>query len=308
VLKNPESMQRLLENHQFVLMEGSINEQLRRSGIVELHPRLTNAPLIYDETGRNMLAELYLGYMAVAREAQLPFLMCTPTWRANRERVAEAGVAGGINRDAADFLRELREAQDAWRDSIRIGGLMGCKNDCYKPQEGLSASDAEQFHRWQAGQLQQGGVDFLVAQTLPNVNEAIGIARAMEGTGLPYVVSFVIARDGCVLDGTDLETAIARVDAETTRLPLGFTINCAYPSFLNAARQPPGVFKRLIGYQANASSMDHHELDGADELHRESTAEWGELMLELNRTYGVKILGGCCGTGVEHLRYICREK
>jgi S-methylmethionine-dependent homocysteine/selenocysteine methylase len=301
-------MRRLLENSQFVLMEGSINEQLRRSGAVRLHPRLTNAPLIYEETGRNMLAELYLAYMAVAREAQLPFLMCTPTWRANRERVAEAGVSSDINIDAAAFMRGLRDGQGAWRSNVWIGGLMGCKNDCYKPQEGLSVSEAEQFHRWQAGQLQRGDVDFLVAQTLPNVNEAIGIARAMESTGLPYIVSFVISRDGCVLDGTSLETAIARVEAETAGLPLGFTINCAYPGFLDAANQPPGIFKRLIGYQANASSMDHHELDGADELHQESTAEWGELMLELNRTYGVKILGGCCGTGVEHLRYICRER
>jgi S-methylmethionine-dependent homocysteine/selenocysteine methylase len=301
-------MREVLENNRLVLMEGSINEQLRRSGVVELHPRLTNAPLIYEATGRDMLAGLYLGYMAVARDAQLPFLMCTPTWRANRERVAEAGVPSGINVDAVRFMKDLREAHGGWRSNAWIGGLMGCKNDCYKSQEGLPASDAEQFHRWQAGQLRQGGVDFLVAQTLPNVNEAVGIARAMASTGLPYIVSFVISRDGCVLDGTDLETAINRVDAETPRLPLGFTVNCAYPSFLNAASQPPSIFKRLIGYQANASSLDHHELDGADELHQESTAEWGELMQELNRTYGVKILGGCCGTGVEHLRYICRER
>ena len=30
---------------------------------------------------------------------------------------------------------------------------------------------------------------------------------------------------------------------------------------------------------------------------------YGE-MLALNRRFGVKILGGCCGTGVDHLRYL----
>ncbi|MGD9022118.1 MAG: homocysteine S-methyltransferase family protein, partial [Lysobacterales bacterium] len=170
------------------------------------------------------------------------------------------------------------------------------------------ASEAEHFHRWQAGQLRQGGVDFLVAQTLPNVNEAAGLARAMESTGLPYIVSFVISRDGCVLDGNDMQTAIATVDAATGCKPLGYMVNCAYPSFLCADKQPAAVFERLVGYQANASSLDHHELDGADELQRESTAGWGELMLKLNRDYGVKILGGCCGTGVEHLRYICQRR
>jgi len=55
---------------------------------------------------------------------------------------------------------------------------------------------------------------------------------------------------------------------------------------------------------ANASSLDQCDLDGSEELHQESTSEWGEVMLELNRAHGVKILGGCCGTGTEHLRYI----
>jgi methionine synthase I (cobalamin-dependent) len=30
-------------------------------------------------------------------------------------------------------------------------------------------------------------------------------------------------------------------------------------------------------------------------------------MIALNKKYGVKILGGCCGTNVEHLRYIVRN-
>jgi methionine synthase I (cobalamin-dependent) len=29
-------------------------------------------------------------------------------------------------------------------------------------------------------------------------------------------------------------------------------------------------------------------------------------MLELHRTFGVKVLGGCCGTDAEHLRYLAR--
>ncbi len=81
-------------------------------------------------------------------------------------------------------------------------------------------------------------------------------------------------------------------------------VNCAYPTFLCAAKQPAKLFNRLIGYQANASSLDHCDLDGTDQLKTENVSDWGEVMLELNRSYGVKILGGCCGTGVEHLRYI----
>ena len=230
--------------------------------------------------------------------------MCTPTWRANQERVSETGINPAVNIDAARFLQDIRESQKQGRENIKIGGLIGCKNDCYLPQEALSATQAEQFHTWQIEQLKQGGVDFIIAETLPSINEAIGIAKALENSGLPYFMSFVISRDGRVLDGTELFTAINMIDANTDRQPLGFMVNCAYPSFLQAAAQPRELFKRLVGYLANASSRDHCELDGSESLLMESVSDWGEMMLELNRVYGVKVLGGCCGTNEQHLKYL----
>ena len=285
-------------------MEAAIVEPLRRSSEVELHPLLVNAPLIYEEAGRQALAKLYQNFIDIALEAKTPFLMCTPTWRANRERVAETGINPAVNIDAARFLQGIRESQKQARENIKIGGLIGCKNDCYLPQESLSASQAEQFHTWQIEQLKKGGVDFIIAETLPNINEATGIAKALENSGLPYFMSFVISRDGRVLDGTELFTAINMIDANTDRQPLGFMVNCAYPSFLQAAAQPQELFKRLVGYLANASSRDHCELDGSESLLMESVSDWGEMMLELNRVYGVKVLGGCCGTNEQHLKYL----
>ena len=297
-------MQELLNSNSLVLMEAAIVERLRRSVDIKLHPTLVNAPLIYEKAGRAAMTGLYQQYMDVALATGKPFLMCAPTWRANHARVMASKINSSINMDALNFLQELRDAQKADHENIKIGGLIGCKNDCYKPEEGLSAKEAEQFHAWQAGQLKQGGADFIIAETLPYIEEAIGIARVLESTDLPYFISFVVARDGHLLDGTSLDAAIKIIDAETQRNPLGYMINCAYPSFLCAADQPASVFNRLVGYLANASSLDHCDLDGADELKSESVTEWGDLMLDLNRTHGVKILGGCCGTNKEHLEYL----
>jgi homocysteine S-methyltransferase len=297
-------MKKLLENNSLILMEAAIVESLRRSEHISLHPVLVNAPLIYDQAGRDALRHLYQKYIDIAHQSQKPFLMCTPTWRANRSRVVETKINPSINIDAVHFLQEIRDSQSADRENIKIGGMIGCKNDCYRPEESLSISEAQEFHSWQLEQLKQGGVDFLIAETLPAIEEAIGIAKAMEATGLPYFMSFVISRDGRVLGGTDLCTAINIIDENTRHKPLGFMVNCAYPSFLCAATQSPELFNRLIGYLANASSLDHCDLDGAEELLMESVSEWGELMLDLNRTHGVKVLGGCCGTNEEHLNYL----
>ena len=297
-------MKSFLEKHNLILMEAAIVEQLRRASDIRFHPNLVHAPLIYDDKGKKELQRLYQGYISIAIKAELPFIMCTPTWRANYERVMESQANLNINSDAVHFMKGIRDAQNSGVTTIKIGGLVGCKNDCYKPEEGLSVSESEIFHSWQIDQLAQAGVDFLIAETLPNIEEAIGIAKAIEKTATPYIISFVINRSGCLLDGTSLWEAVTSIDGATRQQPLCYMVNCSYPTFLCAEKQPTNLFSRLIGYQANASSLNHCDLEGSTELETEDVAEWGEAMLMLNRKYGMKILGGCCGTGVTHLRYL----
>jgi homocysteine S-methyltransferase len=293
-----------LDQNDFILTEAAVIESLRRSGKVRLHPRLENALLIYEEVGRRALSGLYENFASIALHAGVPITLCTPTWRANSERLAEADVETDVNGDAVAFLRKLKSRLASPEGRIFIGGLIGCRNDCYRPEEGLSSEEALAFHAWQVGRLAVGGADFLLAATLPALPEAVGIALAMERTGLPYLLSFVIDRGGLILDGTRLSDTFETIDRACTRPPLGYMVNCAYPSFLNPPRQPEAVWSRLIGCQANASSLDHARLDGADTLLSDDLRDWGGRMVELNRRFGVKILGGCCGTGPDHLKYL----
>lgn len=81
-------------------------------------------------------------------------------------------------------------------------------------------------------------------------------------------------------------------------------VNCSYPSFLCAQHQPENLFNRLIGFLANGSSLDHYDLDQSSMLKSESVADWAIAMLELNQKYGIKVLGGCCGTNPKYLKAI----
>lgn len=296
-------MRDLLDNHRFILAEAAVVERLRRNERIELDRSLVHTPLIYSSEGRAELRGVYEEYLGIAEINERPILLCTPTWRANRERVEASNYSPSINVEAAHFLKAV-VAEQSRKVPVRIGGLIGCKNDCYLPQEGLSLDEASEFHKWQVNQLASAGVDFLIAVTLPAVEEAAGISLAMEATGLPYIISFVIGPDGNVLDGTSVQKAIEYVDAKTTKRPLGYFINCSYPSFLKPASWSENVLERLIGIQANASSLSHDELEGSTELRSESVEEWGSLMAELNRNFGLKVLGGCCGTDSKHLEYL----
>jgi S-methylmethionine-dependent homocysteine/selenocysteine methylase len=300
-------IQKLLDDHDFILTEAAVIETLRRSATVALHPRLENALLIYEEKGRKALSNLYHGFVDVAHRRGVPILVCTPTWRANQERTLAANCSDALNEDAVRFIEQFRQGWGSWVSNILIGGLIGCKNDCYRPDEALSVADAKVFHGWQIDRLARAGADFLLGATLPALSEATGIALAMAQRDIPYIISFVIGRTGKVLDGSSLEHAFRKIDTACGRPPLGYMINCAYPAFLNVHSQPRSVLSRLIGYQANASSLDHAQLEGAETVQVDDISHWGDLMVELNRKFGIKILGGCCGTSDEHLDYISRK-
>ncbi len=287
-----------------VLTECAISERLRRAGDVELHPTLFNTPLIYHAEGREKLAAIYRQYREIAAHAALPILLCAPTWRVDKERLAEAGFDQSLLFDAVGFMRDLQQRWQAPDSAIFIGGLIGPKNDCYTPSQALSADAAYEFHRWQIERLVQAGVDCIVAQTIPAVSEGLGMARALAHSGIPAIISFVIDRQARVLDGTPLFEAITAIDNDLATPPLGYMVNCVYPTFICAERQPPALFERLIGIQANSSSLDHSQLDGAEVLHRDDLQHWGENMLRLNSEFGMKILGGCCGTDDSYLRYL----
>ena len=87
-------MHDFLHKHPLILMEAAITEPLRRMEHVTLHSTLTVSPLIYDDRGRCELEKPYLGCLQVAHAAELPFVMFTPTWRANAERVKGADATG----------------------------------------------------------------------------------------------------------------------------------------------------------------------------------------------------------------------
>ncbi len=297
-------IEKALQDHDLILAEAAVIESLRRSA-VGLHPRLENALLVSSQTGRQALSSIYRDYISVAKAMEVPNMVCSPTWRANEARVLEAGISRDVNGDAVHFMKQLRSQYGSWAGNIFIGGLIGCRNDCYRPDESLSTAAAEAFHAWQVKRLAAAGVDLLIAQTLPAVAEAAGIALALSETRIPYVISFVIGRNGRILDGSSLQQAFGGIDAACShRPPLGYMINCAHPSFLQPGRQPKSVMARLIGFLANASSMDHSQLDGAASLQVDDRIQWAEQMVVFNRRFGVKILGGCCGTGRSHLEHI----
>nr|WP_275975857.1 homocysteine S-methyltransferase family protein [Geothrix terrae] len=270
---------------------------MRREFLIPADDHLVYGGSIYDAHARTALASIYRSYLQIARSASLPILITTSTRRSNPDRISVSRFANrNIHQDWVAFLREI--AAD-FGDSTYIGCLLGTKGNAYQPQEALPEEEALSFHRTQCQACLEGGAEFLMAGVIPSLSEAKGLARAMGETGLPFIISFIVTRRGCLLDGTPIHEAIDAIDDAST--PLCFMVNCVHPDHVRAGlsagvnRNRPSM-RRLIGIQANASTLDPDELDGRAELHCDGSASLSESMLTLRRDHGFQIFGGCCGT------------
>ena len=293
-----------------IITEGSIIERLKREFNYPLDDLLSNSTMIYDDNGKLLLEKIYREYIDIATSSNIPIMLLTPTWRANKERTMKANVdMNNINTDDYNFVDTIRKTYSSFSKKIYIGGLTGCKGDAYKPEEALSENEAYQFHREQMQVLADAGVDFLLASTLPALTEAIGIAKAMSETKIDYVISFVIRENGKLLDGTSLIDAINIIDSSVFTPPLFYLTNCIHPdvlhkSFINLKDEDDILKKRLFGIQANASSKSPEELDALEQLDADSPFNWAKGMVDLNKKYNLKILGGCCGTDARFISSI----
>ena len=139
--------------------------------------------------------------------------------------------------------------------------------------------------------------------TIGYSDEAIGILKAAGQYGVPAVISFTLETDGCLPGGETLAEAIEKCDAATDHYASGFMINCAHPDHFRDSLLKGGDWRsRVCGVRANASRRSHEELDNSTELDRGDPVEFGSDVAALREILpSLTILGGCCGTDIEHL-------
>ena len=302
------SFESLFNTEKHILSMGSVFELLRRSPEVVLDEHIFHAGLIYDEDYSKILERVYRSYIETAVNTGFSVAIGTATWRANEERIrASSFLNFAVNEDNVQFLKDIRASYSSSDISILIEGSIGPKGDAYKPEEALNVDLARSFHSPQVKALVSSGVDYLQASTFPALSEGMGVALVMAETGLPYVVSFVVDKAGCLLDGTKLSEAITRIDDKVGTNSARFAINCVHPRILHQALDKnPGIEGRIISFHGNTSDLSAAEIDGSEELITEEPDTFALAYKKLLRDHNIKIIGGCCGSNPDHIRAIAK--
>jgi len=284
----------------FILTEGAIVERLKSEYHLTMDQNVNHAGLIY--TNPEILAKLYKQYIAIAQKHSLPIMLMTPTRKVNAESIKQSDFMDRqLIVDACAFMNKIKDEYPEFKDKIFIGGLLGCKGDAYKSEDALEVKEACRFHKIQVAEFKKGGVDFLFAGIMPALSEALGMAQAMAASEIPSVISFMIRKDGCLLDGTSIVDAIKIIDERVSPQPVCYVSNCVHPANLRLALENEvnlnsTQLKRFVGIQANSSSLSPEELNNCGILQQENFDEMIDQMNYLHEKFQFKILGGCCGT------------
>ena len=206
-----------------------------------------------------------------------------------------------VNMRAVEIARKAASA----RDGVLVAGSMGPVGALIEPYGPLKAEDVKATFAEQAKALAEGGVDFLLIETMfafEETNAAFEGARSM--TDLPIVVSFSYDRGTRTMMGVKPKDVIKRYSEMGVTLVganCGTTLENMEAIVKEYVATVPN-FPLWVKPNAGVPHMDIETEQGVYDMTPEDMANYALKYVEL----GAKVVGGCCGNTPEHIAAIAK--
>jgi len=210
-----------------------------------------------------------------------------------------------INLKAAQLAREVAQ-QFSTKDKPRfVAGSMGPTTKL--PSLGHIGWDAMlASYEEQASALIEGGVDVLLIETCQDLLQAkiatVAVIEAMRKAGkrLPVQVQVTLQESGTMLLGTEIGAALTTLEPYDIDI---IGLNCATgPKEMNESVRYLGLNStKYISVLPNAGLPQNVGGHAEYKLTPKDLADYHKHFVE---DYGVRIVGGCCGTTPEHLKAV----
>jgi len=272
-------------------------------------------PTIDDYWGKENCSEvLVLSRPDIIRDVHAGFLQVgcdvleTNTFGATRTVLTEFDLADRVREINIAAVKLAREAADQYSTKAKPRFVAGSIGPTTKlPSLGHITFDAMvAAYEEQAAALIEGGVDILLIETAQDLLQAkiatVGVLEAMRKAGkrLPVTVQVTLQESGVMLLGTEIGAALTALE------PYGVDIiglNCATgPAEMNeAVRYLALNSTKEVSVLPNAGLPQN---EGGHAVYKLSPDELAKFHKHFVADYGVRIVGGCCGTKPEHLKAV----
>jgi 5-methyltetrahydrofolate--homocysteine methyltransferase len=258
---------------------------------------------ILNVTRPDVVRGVHRGYFEAGSDA-----VETNTFGANLSALGEYDVADRIFELSEAGARLAREVADEFSSSERPRFVLGSVGPGTKlPTLGhLPFSRLRDAYAEEVRGLLAGGVDAVIVETAQDILQAksaiLGAHRAMaaEGRVVPLIAQVTVETTGTMLLGTEIGAALAALE------PLGIDLiglNCATgPAEMSEHLRALSKHARIpLSVMPNAGLP---ELGPNGAVYPLTPDELVTALTTFIRDFGVRLVGGCCGTTAEHIRAI----
>jgi homocysteine S-methyltransferase len=230
-------------------------------------------------------------------------LLETNTFGANRFRLARHGLTGKVAEINAAGVRLARQAVEHLKDKQAaeawVAGSVGPLGVRLEPLGKIGLDEARTAFAEQIRALKEAGVDMLIIETMPALNEAHEALEAARETApeLPALVMVTVDDESNCLDGASPAHAAALL-TEWGASAVGVNCSTGPATVLTAIEAMRPATTLPIAALPNAGMPRAVEGRNIYLCSPEYMASFARKAIAA----GAQIVGGCCGTTPNHIR------
>ena len=226
-------------------------------------------------------------------------IITTNTFGASSLKLTHYGLAdraGDINRSAVEAIRS------AIGDGAYISGSVGPTGRMLKPVGDADPDEISESYLGQIEALIEAGADVICVETMMDLSEAqlaIRAARSLS-TEIPIIATMTFnatPRGFFTIMGNSIEQAAAGLEDAGADL-IGTNCGNGIEKMVEIAREFDRTTNLPIVVQSNAGLPEAH----AETVVYPETPEFMAVHAGQLTDIGVAVIGGCCGTGPDHIR------
>ena len=258
-------------------------------------------PEILNATRPDVIREIHESYLEAGAD-----VIETNTFGVMPHVLAEYGLEGRAEELAEKAARIAREAADRYSTKERprfVAGALGPGTKLISLGQ-IDWDTLYESYRTAARGLLKGGVDLILLETAQDVLQikaaVLAVRQAMRDVGreVPIQAQVTFETTGTMLVGTDPEAALAALEALDVAV---VGMNCATgPDLMDPhVRTFTREASRPVSVLPNAGLPEQKEGRVHYPLSPEELVRWQKKCVT---EYGANVVGGCCGTGPEHIK------
>ncbi|WP_251423632.1 homocysteine S-methyltransferase family protein [Veillonella agrestimuris] len=280
------------------IFDGATGTMLQAAGLEEGY-----APELYNVERPEVMKDIHVQYLQSGSD-----IITTNTFGACSLKLEDYGLEDRVREINLAAVKIAKEAIAEHKPGARVAGSMGPTGRFLQPLGNMTFDDIYNTYREQADALIEGGVDFIIIETIIDVQEmraallaSLDARNAANKTkeDVKIICQFSFSEDGRTITGTPPEVATIIVESIGADI-IGINCSLGPEQITPLIEKIASVTNLPISCQPNAGMP---QLINKQTVFPLTPEEMGQLILPIVDA-GATYIGGCCGSTPAHIQSI----